>query len=245
MRFGNPVKGRIGRLGHPDPVSRFVVTRVYRDLSRPDLGPHDGLDVDNGGLPGDPILSMADGEVSVIRIDDHGAKIVRISHADDWSTGYAHLDTILVTRVRQPVVRGQQIGTLGRTGIASGPHIHFDISRFGHRRDPWPLLEQNQTDEEEWMPLPLRERFERWTVPAGTRFFTDGPGIGPEKRFTTATKLETVAESADGKWRLLRFQNSAGAPRELLYVRRKGLVPKVQGGEPAYDAKVVAAIKAP
>jgi hypothetical protein len=245
MRFGNPVKGRIGRLGHPDPVSKFVVTRVFRDLSMPEHGAHDGLDVDNGGPPGDPILAMADGEVSQIRIDDHGAKIVRISHGDDWSTGYAHLATILVDRVRQPVDRGQQIGTLGDTGAATGPHIHFDISRDGKRRDPWPLLEQNQTDEEEWMPLPLRERFERWTVPAGTRFFTEGPGIGPAKRFDTDTKLETVAESADGKWRLLRFQNSAGAPRELLYVRRKGLKPKVQGGEPAFDARVVAAIKAP
>jgi murein DD-endopeptidase MepM/ murein hydrolase activator NlpD len=245
MRFGNPVKGRIGRLGHPDPVSKFVVTRVFADLSMPQHGSHDGLDIDNGGPPGDPILAMADGKVSEIRVDSNGAKIVRISHDDKWSTGYAHLATILVERRRQPVVRGQQIGTLGATGAATGPHLHFDISRDGRRRDPWPLLDQNQTDEEEWMPLPLRERYERWTVPAGTQFFTEGPGIGPAKKFTTDTKVETVAESVDNKWRLLRFQNSAAAPREILYVRRRGLVPKVQGGEPAYDARVVAAIKGP
>jgi hypothetical protein len=95
------------------------------------------------------------------------------------------------------------------------------------------------------MPLPLRERYERWTVPAGTPFFTEGPGIGPQKRFDTQEELQTVAESADGEWRLLRFQNAPTAPRELLYIRRKLMKPKVQGGDPAYDASVVAAIKAP
>ena len=118
------------------------------------------------------------------------------------------------------MTRGDLIGSLGHTGFVTGPHLHFDISLDDVRQDPWPLLEQNQTGEEDFMPLPLRERYERWTVPAGTRFFTDGPGIGVEKQFTTEEKLQTVAESANGEWRLLRFQNSTSAPRELLYVRR-------------------------
>ena len=244
MQFGNPVNGRIGPPDHPDPDSGFVVTRPFNDGSLPQFGPHDGLDVDNGGSRGDSILAMADGTVTQAGPDSRAANIVRIAHADGWSTGYAHLRDILV-EPREEVTRGDVIATLGHTGHAFGSHLHFDISRFDQRLDPWPLLDQNRTDEEDWMPLPLRERYERWTVPAGTPFFTDGPGIGPEKRFTEQIQLQTVAESADGRWRLLRFQNAPNAPRELLYVRRRAIVPKVPGGEPAYDSKVVAAIKAP
>lgn len=244
MKFGNPIPGRIGPFGHPDPVTRFVVTQPFKPgpPGRPPV--HDGLDIDNGGLRGDPIIAIADGMVVPHIADAHRANIVRIQHDAHWSSGYAHLRDVLVA-LGDRVTRGDLIGSLGHTGFVTGPHLHFDISLDDIRQDPWPLLEQNQTGEEDFMPLPLRERYERWTVPAGTRFFTDGPGIGIEKQFTTEEKLQTVAESANGEWRLLRFQNSTAAPRELLYVRRAQLVPKVAGGEPAYDASVVAAIKAP
>lgn len=240
MLFGNPVQGRIGRLGHPDPVSRFVVTRPFNDGSFPQFGPHDGLDIDNGGPPGDPILAIADGKVTVVRVDSNGARIVRIKHTDGFSSGYAHLRDVFA-KVKQPVARGQLIGTLGDTGFVTAPHLHFDISRHDRRRDPWPLLEQNRPRKEDWIPLRLRERYERCTVPAGTAFFTDGPGIGPRKHFVTAIQLATVAESVDGKWRLLRYQDSPNSPRELLYVRRRAIQPRVPT-DAAYDARVVAAI---
>lgn len=238
MLFGNPVKGRIGSVGHPDQVSRFVVTRIFNDGSFPQFGPHDGLDIDNGGPPGDPILAIADGKVTVVRVDSNGARIVRIKHEDGYSSGYAHLEAVLV-KVNQPVVRGQQIGTLGSTGFVTAPHLHFDITLDDRRRDPWPLLEQNR--KEAWMSLVLRERFERCTVPAGTPFFTHGPGVGTQKRFTAEARLQTVAESTDGNWRLLRYQDSASAPRELLYVRTSRIRPQTPR-DATYDARVVAAL---
>lgn len=239
MFFGNPVKGRIGRVGHPDPASRFVVTRAFNDGSFPQFGPHDGLDIDNGNPPGDPILAIADGKVTVVRTDDNGARIVRIKHADGYSSGYAHLETVLV-KVNDPVVRGQQVGTLGGTGFVTAPHLHFDITLDDRRRDPWPLLSQN--GKEAWVPLILRERFERCTVPAGTPFFTDGPGVGTQKRFLAEAKLQTVAESTDGNWRLLRYQDSASAPRELLYVRTSRIRPQTPR-DAAYDTRVVSALQ--
>lgn len=252
MRFGNPVKGRIGPLGNRDPVSRFMVTQPFKPGPDPANPEHDGLDIDKAGEFGDPIIAIADGMVTFAQLRGTNANVIRIDHGEGWSSGYGHLNEILVPR-NTPVTRGVTIGTLGSTGdLSTGPHLHFDISRFSatlgrdERLDAWPLLDQNRTDiEEEWMPLPLRERFERWTVPAGTPFFTEGPGIGPVKFFDSEEHLETVAESASGEWRLLRFQNSATAPRELLYVRRRAIKPKVQGGDQAYDDRVVAAIKAP
>jgi murein DD-endopeptidase MepM/ murein hydrolase activator NlpD len=222
-------------------VSRFVVTRAFNDGSFPQFGPHDGLDIDNGGPPGDPILAIAKGKVTVVRVDPNGARIVRIRHADGFSSGYAHLQDVFV-KVGQPVRRGQQIGSLGATGFVTGPHLHFDISRHDRRRDPWPRLEQNHPRKEDWMPLPLRERYERCTVAAGTPFFTDGPGIGARKRFTTQVQLQTVAASVDGKWRLLRYRDSPTSPRELLYVRKTAIKPQV-ASDAAYDARVVAALE--
>ena len=240
MLFGNPVKGRIGRSGHPDPGSKFVVTQPFKGATI-----HDGIDIGNGGPPGrDPILAIRRGTVAEIRIDSHGAKIVRLNHADGWSSGYGHLHDFLVGSVGQVVLRGRAIGLLGDTGLGTGPHLHFDISRNGERRDPWPLLEQNHPKKEDWMPLPLRERFERCTVPKGTPFFTDGPGIGTQKSFTADAKLQTVAVSVDGKWRLLRYQDSPSAPRELLYVRTTRIKPQVPP-DSGYDKRCLDAIQAP
>jgi murein DD-endopeptidase MepM/ murein hydrolase activator NlpD len=239
MLFGNPVNGRIGRPGHPDPASRFVVTQPFRGALV-----HDGLDIDNGGPPGeDPIVAIRRGRVVEKRIDTEGALIIRLEHSGGWSSGYGHLHEFLV-ELGDEVRRGQAIGMLGKTGLGSGPHVHFDISRHGDRRDPWPLLAQNHPRKEDWMPLPLRERFERCTVPKGTPFYTDGPGVGKRKVFTARAKLQSVAESADGKWRLLRYKDSAAAPRELLYVRTTRIKPQVPSDE-AYDKRCVDAIQAP
>lgn len=93
------------------------------------------------------------------------------------------------------------------------------------------------------MPLPLRERFERCTVAKGTPFFTDGPGVGKKKTFTKRAKLQTVATSVDGKWRLLRYQDSPGAARELLYVRTTNISPQTPS-DAAYDKSCVDAIQA-
>jgi murein DD-endopeptidase MepM/ murein hydrolase activator NlpD len=237
MLFGNPVKGRIGRPGHPDPVSRFVVTQPFKGVLV-----HDGLDIDNGGDPGDPITAIRRGKVVERRIDTHGALIIRLQHSGGFSSGYGHLAAFKVN-LGQEVRRGQRIGLLGNTGLGTGPHLHFDISRNGVRQDPWPLLAQNHPRKEDWMPLPLRERFERCTVAKGTPFFTDGPGVGKKKTFTKRAKLQTVATSVDGKWRLLRYQDSPGAARELLYVRTTNIKPQTPS-DAAYDKSCVDAIQA-
>lgn len=258
-KFGNPVRGKIGPLNHPDPGTGYCVTRVFEDTSMPQHGVHDGLDITRKGGRGDPVLAIADGKITRrVTREDGGAKVVRITHTGPgmrgWSSGYGHLDSFNVEH-GDTVVRGRQIGTLGNTGHTTGPHLHFDITKDTHRKDPWPLLEQNHVGgtapvpthatptEDDFMPLPLRERFEHVTVPKNTKFFTDGPGIGPQKTFTIEAKLQSIAESVDGKWRLVRFQNAPSAPRELLYIRSRSIKPKSTNGEPAYDAKVVAAIR--
>jgi murein DD-endopeptidase MepM/ murein hydrolase activator NlpD len=61
--------------------------------------------------------------------------MVRLAHADQVETGYAHMSRLAVAAgalVRQ----SQVIGYVGSTGLSTGPHLHFEISRAGVAMDP-------------------------------------------------------------------------------------------------------------
>ena len=145
--FRPPVARPLHPIGAPPtPPGEFRVTRVFADMSFPQHGAHDGLDVGNGRVH-DPILAMAPGTVTQAEYvaAAGGAAIVRIDHGEGWSSGYAHMDRIDVVKGRR-VSAGDQVGILGSTGWVSGAHLHFDITRNGQRLDPWPLLQLTEDD---------------------------------------------------------------------------------------------------
>lgn len=93
---------------------------------------HCGIDL--AGPIGRPVVSVADGVVvrvehSELGRDGRSGRYVRIEHADGTLTAYMHLSTI--TRgleVGDRVDGGQQIGTLGASGVVSAaPHLHFSL----------------------------------------------------------------------------------------------------------------------
>jgi len=190
MIFGNPIPGLIGAPGKPDPTSGFVVTQPFGSMAT-QYGPHDGLDIDNGGPSGDPILAMADGTVYVAFFDgaSGGAGIVRIDHGDGWSTGYAHMDELYV-RVGDRVEQGDHIGSLDSTGWVSGPHLHYDVSRDDERLDPWPYANASSSSTGGfWVRTYSGADFEhttkRYTTLDGARFRADTN--------TSATIIETFS----------------------------------------------------
>lgn len=76
---------------------------------------------------GSPVRASADGVVSVSRISSKGlGRHVRISHADGYSTVYAHLSELNVNG-GQRVRRGQVIGRVGMSGSAFAPHLHYEV----------------------------------------------------------------------------------------------------------------------
>jgi murein DD-endopeptidase MepM/ murein hydrolase activator NlpD len=102
---------------------------------------HAGVDV--AAPRGAEIHAVADGEVvfSGWRRGG-GGRVVEVRHADGLVTSYAHTERTLV-RAGQHVVAGEAIATVGSSGRASGPHLHFAASRDGQAVDPSAFLTPN------------------------------------------------------------------------------------------------------
>ncbi len=93
-------------------------------------GLHGWNGVDLGSPKGSPIYAAAEGSVIVSR--SNGAwnggfgNYVVITHPNGTQTLYAHMTKAIVT-LGQSVARGQVIGYVGATGLATGPHVHFEV----------------------------------------------------------------------------------------------------------------------
>lgn len=98
---------------------------------------HTGLDISNQA--GTPIQATADGEVEQAGwMDRYGNGIV-IRHNGDLETLYAHMERIDV-KVGQHVSRGDILGGMGRSGNATGVHLHYEVRRAGKPINPSPYL---------------------------------------------------------------------------------------------------------
>jgi len=89
---------------------------------------HRGIDIAAG--QGAPIMAVASGTVVYAGWERGYGKVVIIDHGGGFSTTYAHCSELLVTGGRA-VRKGQRIARVGATGVATGPHLHFEVRRDG------------------------------------------------------------------------------------------------------------------
>ena len=89
---------------------------------------------------GTAVLAAADGVVRTAGSHKSYGNYVRILHADGDETLYAHMQYLFV-RAGERVTAGQTLGTVGQTGNATGPHLHFEILHKGLRYDPAQALQ--------------------------------------------------------------------------------------------------------
>ncbi|HMN68297.1 MAG TPA: M23 family metallopeptidase [Bdellovibrionales bacterium] len=117
------------------PVRQVKMNRGFRPASDPN---HQGIDL--GGSRGTPILAGHEGLVVYVGQEFSGyGKMVLIEYDKEWASIYAHLDSISV-REGQIVKPGDPVGTMGKTGRASGVHLHFEVLKSRKNVDPLPLL---------------------------------------------------------------------------------------------------------
>lgn len=116
------------------PVSGQVLSKFgYRDGKK-----HHGVDIQADS--GTPIRAIADGDVvySDNELADYGNMII-VKHKGNFTSVYAHNNRNLVTKGAK-VKKGQEIATVGETGNATGPHLHFELRLGFESVDPQEYL---------------------------------------------------------------------------------------------------------
>ena len=99
---------------------------------------HPGIDLP--APTGTPVRAAAAGTVAFAGATAGGyGNLVVVKHTDGVATMYAHLSRILVSR-GQTVGTGTEVGLVGATGDATGPHLHFEVRVRGAAVDPIPAL---------------------------------------------------------------------------------------------------------
>ncbi len=95
--------------------------------------PHTGIDI--AVSQGTEVVAAAPGRVAESKYDDGRGNYIVIRHNDEYSTLYAHLEKASV-KSGDTVEKGQIIGTVGSTGLSTGPHLHYEIHKNGTPVDP-------------------------------------------------------------------------------------------------------------
>lgn len=92
--------------------------------------------VDFAAPSGTGILATADGKVSFVGTKGGYGNVVEIKHHENYSTLYAHLSRFGKIHVGEKIRQGEVIGYVGRTGLATGPHLHYEFKVAGAHQDP-------------------------------------------------------------------------------------------------------------
>lgn len=111
--------------------SQFSLTRFHPILH--DSRGHEGIDVQ--APMGAPIIAPAAGRVMSVSREPGFGNTFEIDHGNGIVTRFAHCSKIVV-RVGQLVTRGQILATVGNTGLATGPHLHYEFRVSGVHRNP-------------------------------------------------------------------------------------------------------------
>jgi murein DD-endopeptidase MepM/ murein hydrolase activator NlpD len=131
---GKNIKGFLLRT----PVDGARITSLFGLRRHPVLGftrAHQGIDF--GAGTGTPILAAGDGVVLEAKRWGGYGNWLRIRHTAGWDTGYGHISRYAAgIRPGVHVRQGQVVAYVGSTGLATGPHLHYEIWRNGARVNP-------------------------------------------------------------------------------------------------------------
>lgn len=137
--------------------SQFTTGRKHPILGT--MRAHRG--VDYAARSGTPIMAAGDGRVSFAGWQNGYGRTVIIDHGRGYTTLYAHMSRLGGYKVGARVRQGNTIGYVGMTGLATGPHLHYEFRIKGAHRDPLKVTLPKPE------PLPRTElaRFQQQTAP--------------------------------------------------------------------------------
>ena len=140
-------KGDVGYFNEDGESMRKVFLRAPLDFTRVSSGfnlrrlhpitkkvkPHRGIDY--AAPTGTPIFSVGDGRVSKAGYSKANGNYIFIRHGESYVTKYLHLKKRNVS-TGQRIKQGQIIGSVGCTGLCTGPHLHYEFLVNGVHRNP-------------------------------------------------------------------------------------------------------------
>jgi len=94
---------------------------------------HKGVDI--AGYSGMPIIAAAAGVITASEARSGYGLMVEVNHGGGLVTRYAHAKSLLVS-VGDVVKKGQKIAVMGSTGRSTGPHVHYEVIKYGRQIDP-------------------------------------------------------------------------------------------------------------
>ena len=113
--------------------SKYNLNRKHPVLNK--IRAHTG--VDYAAPKGTPIISTSSGSVSYIGNKGGYGKLIEIKHSEDYSTRYAHLFKYKKgLKLGDKVSQGEVIGYVGKSGLATGYHLHYEFRVNGMHTDP-------------------------------------------------------------------------------------------------------------
>ncbi len=113
--------------------SKFTTSRYHPVLHK--FRSHKG--VDYAAKRGTPIYAAGNGKVKYKGKKGGYGNVLILKHGTKYTTLYAHLNSFnKKLRVGSKVTQGQTIGYVGSTGLASGPHLHYEFRVNGSHRNP-------------------------------------------------------------------------------------------------------------
>jgi murein DD-endopeptidase MepM/ murein hydrolase activator NlpD len=131
---GRSLRGAFLRYPVPYRItSHFTGRRYHPVLKR--YRAHEGIDY--GAPAGTPVAATASGVVARAEFSNGYGRIVELRHAQGIRTRYAHLSAF-APKVRRGahVEQGQIIGRVGSSGLATGPHLHYEFLKDGRHQNP-------------------------------------------------------------------------------------------------------------
>lgn len=168
--------------------SRFSTARLHPILNR--TRAHRGIDY--AADSGTPVMATADGVVTGRGPRGEYGNLVELRHPNGFVTRYGHLRGFASgVRAGSRVRQGDIIGYVGMTGLATGPHLHYEMIRSGRQIDPLSV------DLPAGDPVPDDDRA-RWETEMRARVALLDliPGAGPVR--TAAARVDTDSDDSGG-----------------------------------------------
>lgn len=129
LKFNPRITSGFGR-NRKHPILRFNRAHLATDYAAP---------------TGSPVLAVANGTVIFAGWNSGYGNLVQIRHTNGMTSGYAHLLRISRdVRAGRAIKQGELLGLVGQTGLATGPHLHFIMTKGGVAINPVPALKKGE-----------------------------------------------------------------------------------------------------